>query len=213
VQIGNLVIPDAGIWAFQGAKPGATSQVIETTYAFYVFRVDSLQPEGVPPLTQIRRAVEISLKNERKAKLARSLAEDFLKRVEGGQSMADAAKVMNLPTKEFGPFSRVDPPLNNPVVVGAAFGLDVGQRSGVLDTKDGLYVIQVLEHTKADSGQFLKDRESYRAKLVDLARQDRVRGYLAALREAAKVVDNRGRLQQRPQQQQQQGQQTPTSRL
>ncbi|MFL5517626.1 MAG: peptidylprolyl isomerase, partial [Gemmatimonadales bacterium] len=213
VQIGNLVIPDAGIWAFQGAKPGATSQVIETTYAFYVFRVDSLQPEGVPPLKQIRRAVEISLKNERKDKLARSLAEAFLKRVEGGQSMADAAKAMNLPIKEFGPFSRVNPPLNNPVVVGTAFGLDVGKRSGVLDTKDGLYVIQVLEHTKADSAQFLKDRETYRAKLVDLARQDRVRGYLAALRESAKVVDNRGMLQQRPQQQQQQGQQTPTSRL
>jgi hypothetical protein len=81
----------------------------------------------------------------------------------------------------------------------------------VLDTKDGLYVIQVLEHTKADSAQFVKDRDGYRAKLVDLARQDRVRGYLAALRQAAKVVDNRGKLQQRSQQQQ--GQQTPTSQL
>jgi len=58
----------------------------------------------------------------------------------------------------------------------------------------------------------VKDRDSYRAKLVDLVRQDRVRGYLAALRQAAKVVDNRGKLQQRSQQQQQ-GQQTPTSQL
>src|SRR5262249_39914112 len=142
------------------------------------------------------------------------VAQDYLKRLEGGQSLTDAAKAMNLPSKEFGPFSRVNPPLNNPVVVGTAFGLDVGQRSGVLDTKDGLYVIRVLEHEKAASAQFVKDRETYRAKLVDLARQDRVRGYLAALRNAAKVVDNRGRLQQRSQQQQQQqGQQTPTSRL
>ncbi len=214
VQIGNLVIPDAGIWAFQGAKPGATSQVIETSYAFYVFRIDSLAPEGVPPLKEIRRSVESMVKNERKDRLARTLAQDYLKRVEGGQSMAEAAKAMHLPDKEFGPFSRVNPPLNNAVVVGTAFGLDVGRHSGVLDTKDGLYVIQVLERTKADSAQFVKDRDSYRAKLVDLARQDRVRGYLAALRQAAKVVDNRGKLQQRSQQQQQQqGQQTPTSRL
>ena len=213
VQIGNLVVPDAGVWAFQGGKPGATSQVIETTYAFYIFRIDSLTPEGVPPLQQIRRSVEISLKNERKGQLARALAQDYGKRIDGGQSMVDAAKAMNLPSKDFGPFSRVNPPLNNPVVVGTAFGLDVGQRSGVLDTKDGLYVIQVLEHVKADSAQFLKDRDSYRAKLVDVARQDRVRGYLAALRQAAKVVDNRGKLQQRSQQQQRQGQQSPTSQL
>jgi peptidyl-prolyl cis-trans isomerase D len=214
VQIGNLVIPDAGIWAFQGAKPGATSQVIEASYAFYVFRIDSLTPEGVPPLKEIRRSVESTLKNERKDRLARTLAQDYLKRVEGGQSMAEAAKAMSLPDKEFGPFSRVNPPLDNAVVVGTAFGLDVGKHSGVLDTKDGLYVIQVLERTKADSAQFVKDRDSYRAKLVDIARQDRVRGYLAALRQAAKVVDNRGKLQQRSQQQQQQqGQQTPTSRL
>ena len=212
VQIGNLVIPDAGIWAFQGAKPGATSQVIEASYAFYVFRIDSLTPEGVPPLKAIRRAVESAAKNERKDRLARTLAQDYLKRVEGGQSMAEAAKAMNLPDKEFGPFSRVNPPLNNAIVVGTAFGLDVGQHSGVLDTKDGLYVIQVLEHTKADSAQFVKDRDGYRAKLVDVARQDRVRGYLAALRQAANVVDNRGKLQQRSQQQQE-GQQTPTSQL
>jgi peptidyl-prolyl cis-trans isomerase D len=213
VQIGNMVVPDAGVWAFQGAKPGATSQVIETTYAFYVFRLDSLKPEGVPPLAEIRRAVETSLRTERKAALARTVAQSYLKRVEGGEKMADAAKAMNLPHQEFGPFSRVNPPLNNPVVVGTAFGLDVGQRSGLLDTKDGMYVIQVLERTKADSAQFTKEREAYRAKLLELARQDRVRGYLTALRDAAKVVDNRGKLQQRAQQQQQSQQQTPTSRL
>jgi parvulin-like peptidyl-prolyl isomerase len=139
------------------------------------------------------------------------VAQTYLKRVEGGESMADAAKAMRLPHQEFGPFSRVNPPLNNPVVVGTAFGLDVGQRSGVLDTKDGLYLIQVLEHDKADSAAFVKDKDTYRAKLLDLARQDRVRGYLGALRETAKVVDNRGKLQQRAQQPQQV--QQPTSQL
>ena len=139
VQIGNLVIPDAGVWAFQGAKPGATSQVIETTYAFYMFRIDSLTPEGVPA-TPADPPVGGDLRSRTSARSRarpRRWRKDYLKRVEGGQSMADAAKAMNLPNKEFGPFSRVNPPLNNPVVVGTAFGLDVGQRSGVLDTKDG----------------------------------------------------------------------------
>ena len=111
-----------------------------------------------------------------------------------GESLADAAKAMNLAYREFGPFTRVNPPLTDPMVVGTAFGLDVGQRSGLLDTPEGMYVMQVLEHTKADSAKFVKELDEYRSKMIDLARQDRIRGYMGALRESAKIVDNRAKL-------------------
>jgi peptidyl-prolyl cis-trans isomerase D len=209
VQLGNLVVPDAGAWAFQGAKVGATSPVIEASVAYYVFRLDSLQPAGVPPLAQIRPSVEHSLRIEKKKQLAKPRAEEYLKRVESGESAADAAKALNLAHREFGPFTRVNPPLTDPLVVGTAFGLDVGQRSGLLDTPEGMYVMQVLEHTKADSAQFVKEVDEYRSKMINLARQDRIRGYMAALRESAKIVDNRAKLQQRQQQQGAQTQQPP----
>src|SRR5580765_5375840 len=92
VQLGNLVVPDAGLWAFS-TKPGHTSQVIETSIAYYIFRLDSLQPAG--------------------------------------GSMAAVADSMKLAYKEFGPFSRVNPPVDDPIVVGTAFGLDAGQQSGM----------------------------------------------------------------------------------
>ena len=110
--------------------------------------------------------------------------------------MAQAAAEMKLPHKEFGPFSRINPPLTNPVVVGTAFGLKVGQRSGILDTKEGIYVLEELAHTKADSTKFVKELEDYRARLLNLARQERVRNYLSALRSAAKIVDNRDKVLQ-----------------
>ena len=98
--------------------------------------------------------------------------------------MAAVADSMKLPYKEFGPFSRVNPPLTDPVVVGTAFGLDVGQRSGMLDTKDGIYFMKALEHTKADSAAFVKELDNYRAQMIGTAQQDRVRSYLEALRQA-----------------------------
>jgi peptidyl-prolyl cis-trans isomerase D len=180
--------------------------VIEASVAYYVFRLDSLQPAGVPPLAQIRASVEHALRIEKKNQLAKPRAEEYLKRVESGESAAEVAKAMNLAHREFGPFTRIKPPLTDPMVVGTAFGLDVGQRSGVLDTPEGMYVIQVLEHTKADSAQFIKELGEYRSKMINLARQDRIRGYMGALRESAKIVDNRAKLQQ---QQQQQAAQTP----
>jgi peptidyl-prolyl cis-trans isomerase D len=209
VQLGNLVVPDAGAWAFQGTQEGATSPVIEASLAYYIFRLDSLQPAGVPPLAQIKPSVEYALRIEKKKQLAKPKAEEYLKRLESGESAADAAKAMNLAHREFGPFTRVNPPLADPTVVGTAFGLDVGQRSGLLDTPDGMYVIQVLERTKADSAQFVKEVDEYRSKMINLARQDRIRGYMGALRESAKIVDNRAKLQQQQQQQAAQPQQPP----
>ena len=67
-------------------------------------------------------------------------------------------------------------------MIGTAFGLDKGKRSGLLDTKDGLYVVETLEHVKADSATFVKELDQFRARTIQLARQDRVRGYLEALR-------------------------------
>jgi peptidyl-prolyl cis-trans isomerase D len=105
--------------------------------------------------------------------------------------MAEAAAAMKLPNREFGPFSRLNPPLTNPIVVGTAFGLNKGERSGILNTKEGIYVLETLDHTPADSTKFGKELEEYRARLINVAKQERVRNYLTALRKSAKIVDNR----------------------
>ncbi len=195
VQLGQFVIPDAAVWAFD-AQPDATSPVIETAFAYYLFRLDSLHPAGVPLLAEIRPAVEHSTREDKKWDAARKIAQEYLKRLEEGSTMEQAATAMKLPHREFGPFSRVNPPLTSPMVVGTAFGLDAGQRSGILDTKDGLYVLKNITHSKADSAKFVKELDQYRAKAVNAARQDRVRSYLSALQSSAKIVDNRDKVLQ-----------------
>jgi peptidyl-prolyl cis-trans isomerase D len=195
VQVGNLVVPDAGVWAFQ-AKPGATSPVIETSVAYYLFRLDSLHEAGVPPLSQIRSGVQSAVRDEKKWGVARELARKFVKRLEDGSTMSQAAAAMKLPHREFGPFSRINPPLTNPVVVGAAFGLKKGERSGILDTKDGIYVVESLARVKADSAKFVKELDQYRAQSINAAKQERVRNFMAALRKSAKIVDNRDKVLQ-----------------
>ncbi|HET7470788.1 MAG TPA: hypothetical protein VFJ81_13985, partial [Gemmatimonadales bacterium] len=170
--------------------------VIETSIAFYVFRLDSLQQAGVPPLGQIRDVVAYQARAEKKQERGREIAREFYHRVQAGGSLQAVADSMKLPYKEFGPFPRVNPPVDDPVVVGTAFGLDSGKVSPLLDTKQGIYVLKVLEHIKADSAAFVKDLDSYRARMINMARQDRVRNYLEALRQAAKVQDDRKKVLQ-----------------
>jgi peptidyl-prolyl cis-trans isomerase D len=121
-QVGPFVVPDAGVWAFQ-AKPGETSPLIETENALYVFRLDSVQAAGVPPLAAIRPVVEQALRTDKKHDKALELGNQYLKRLAEGSTMEAAAKAMNLPYRSFGPFARTNPPLPNPALVGVAFRL------------------------------------------------------------------------------------------
>lgn len=189
-QVGLRVVPDAGAWAFQ-AKVGEVSPIIETTDAFFLFRLDSLAPEGVPPFEAIKDAVTIGLVQERKTDLALELAREYHKRVSEGSTMEQAATALNLPYRELGPFNRVESPVPNPRLTGAIFSLPIGRLSDVLDTDDGIYVIRVLERTPADSAAFLAGLDQYRTEAIRRARQERARNYLDALQAQAKIVDRR----------------------
>ncbi|MFZ5622902.1 MAG: peptidyl-prolyl cis-trans isomerase [Gemmatimonadota bacterium] len=193
-MIGQLQVPDAGIWAFR-AKKGETSPLIETPHSYYLFRVDSVTPAGTPPLAGIRGEVELALRNRKKAEIAKGKAEELEAKLAAGQALKEAAAALGLPYQEFGPFSRLNPPFPNPIVAGAAFGLAPGEHSPVITTPDGLYVLQSLSRQPADSAAFVKNLPQIRTEMLQQLRQQRVRGYLASLRAAAKVQDRREELQ------------------
>lgn len=190
VQLGNVMVPDAASWAF-GAQVGGTSSLIETPWAYYVFRLDSLHEEGIPKLAEIRPAVAAAAQNAKKRAQARRIGDAYVARLAQGMTMESAAKAMALPYREFDAFPRVSPPISDPVLVGAAFGLAPGERSGLLETNDGIYIIQSLGITRADSAEFTTKLNDLRQQLMMQARQDRVRAYLDALRQAATIVDRR----------------------
>jgi len=192
-QIGFQVVPDAGVWAFQ-AEPGETSPVIEVDYAFFVFRLDSVTPEGVPPFEELKEEVALVARDARKVERARAVAEDLLRRVKEGSTLEQAARAVGGQFQTLGPFTRVNPALRDTRVVGAAFGLPVGQPSDVIQSDDLYYVMRVIKREPADSAEFAKQYDAFRAAQVRLARQDRVRSYMDALQATAKVEDNRARI-------------------
>jgi peptidyl-prolyl cis-trans isomerase D len=202
MRVGILTLPDAGTWASR-AKQGEISSIIETPVAMYLFRVDSIAEGGIPPLDRIRDEVAQRVRDEKKVAAARDIAKQLLQRVQAGAKLAAAADSLKLPFDVFGPFSRVNPPISSPVVVGAAFGVDSGKVSGVIESKDGLYVLEVLSRTAADSAAFTKDLEQYRLRALQQARQERVQNFVAGLRSAAEIEDNRAKLYERSAAQQQ----------
>lgn len=191
--VGPYLVGDAGVWAFQG-QVGETSPVVETEDFYYVFRLDSLQKSGVPPLTEIRAAVAHAVTDSKKEALALEKANQFVSRVKAGETMVEASRAMGLEHREFPAFARIQPPLPNPKLIGTAFGLPVGALSQPIVTKEGIYVIRVLTHTPADSATFRRDLDQMQSREVRAARDERVRFFLQALNESAKVKDDRAKL-------------------
>lgn len=188
--VGPFLLADPAAWAFQ-AEVGETSPVIESEDALYVFRLDSLHDAGIPPLAAIRDAVTAAVVEQKKDQMALEMANALVRRVRAGEGLAEASAAMGLQHREFPAFPRIQPPLPSRALIGASFGLPIGAVSDPLVTNEGIYVIRVLSRTPADSAAFQAEYEQLQAREVRAARDERVRHFLQALRDNARIKDER----------------------
>ena len=75
--------------------------------------------------------------------------------------------------------------------VGAAFALPQGSVSDAVPSRDGVYVLRVDRRVNADKGAWQAQKAQQRQQVTAGLKQQRVRDYLAGLRESAKVEDMR----------------------
>ena len=189
-------VPDVSVWAFD-ARLGETSPVIDGPRASYVFRLDSLEPAGVPPLALVRARVLDEARHEKKKALAREHAQQVARDLRDASDLPAAARAHGLRTQQEGPFTRVTAGpefTRNPVVLGAAFALRPGERSPLIAGETGLFLLQGITRTAADSAAWRKQRDQQRETLTRPIEQARIQQYLAALRAKATIVDRRNEI-------------------
>jgi peptidyl-prolyl cis-trans isomerase D len=192
--VGQYRVPDVSVWAFE-SPVGETSPVIEATSGFYVFRLDSLTPGGEAQLTdnQVRARVTALVRLERQKVLARQRADSIAKTLSSGDLIA-AARARGLDVQRLGWFTRLHPPAyfsNEPAAVGTAFGLGVGERSGVIEGERGDFIIQSLGRKQADSSAWVAQKDAQRTQFRQAAEQARIQQYMEGVRAKAKIVDRR----------------------
>jgi len=196
LTLGRYVVPDVSVWAFE-TRVGETSQVIEGQVAYYVFRLDSLTEGGVPPIADIREAVTRAVRHDGKTALAAERARELTATVRGARSLAAAGQALGLGVPTFGPFTRIAPPsllAAEPLVLGTAFGIRVGERAGPVIGDRASYFVELVSRTSADSAAWLAQRDAQRSATAVPARQARISAFLADLRAQAKIIDRRQEL-------------------
>jgi len=198
--LGRFLVPDVSVWAFE-ARLGETSPVIENRGAYYVFRLDSMQASGVPPLPQVETVVRSAVLREKKRAAAETIARDADQRLRAGRTLYQVAQELRLPVVTIGPFSRTSTVRLLGVAtaaVGTAFRLRVGERSGLLSNDEGFFFLEPQRLVRADSARWQAQRDEQRIAVLRAARQIRIRMFLEGLRSSANVQNQLAELRRQP---------------
>ena len=197
---------DAAQWAFRDAEEiGEVSPVFETPTAYYMAELVSKTDEGIPTLKQVSGEIERRLKLEKKVEAAKTHARAILDRVRAGATLEQAAMQSKIGVSNAGPFSRLEfvPGLGRAnAAIGTAFGLKPGQVSDVVVAENMLFILQLIEKKEANRAEWEAQKDQQRERTTPGLAEQRWNYFLTALRENAKIEDNRAEMQRQAQQQQ-----------
>jgi len=193
MTVNGQYIPSVGPWAFQGARPGETSELFDAEDGYYLARLDSLTPGGALSLDQAKQDIRNYLLRQKKVDALIPQAMNYA-RVAAVSSMEQAAKLMNLQVVSTKPFTRVtgvQELAQAPEAVGAAFTLPLHTVGEPIRSSGEVVVERVDNRTLASRAAFETQKESLRGQALQQLRQSRVREFLTNLRAVAKVDDKR----------------------
>ena len=186
-------------WFFE-QEPGAVSQVLEDDLGLWVVHLVAKRPEGTVPLDELRDQLEPLVRTRKKAVRAAARLEAVRREVEAGTTLAQAAQNAGVELQTPEAFARtesVEGLGRANAVIGAAFRLEEGQLSEVIEVteggKRGAYLLKLLEKTPVDEEQFAAQREQVVAQLQAQREQEAVQNWFAYLYETAEIEDNRHR--------------------
>jgi parvulin-like peptidyl-prolyl isomerase len=197
---GLTIVPEVGIaedgefWAFEEGEVGEISQVFESPTAYYVFELVDRQDQRTLTFDEASQTVTAAVRTQKKIDRAMQTAREAAERIQNGQSLEQVAAAYDQTVQEAGPFTRLDfvPGLGrlNPAV-GTAFGLRTGQTSGVVESDNKLYLMQLVARQDADRAAWEQQKEQQRQQITASLVDQRWNQFLAALRENADIEDNR----------------------
>jgi peptidyl-prolyl cis-trans isomerase D len=191
-------VPSVGTWVFSGSSTvGQSSELFEVDDAYYLARLDSLAPGGIPTVAQATPGIRLVLARQQALKALEAQAGVFASAATATSLEAEAttSHVHIAKSPEFTRTSFVPDVGRMNEVVGAAFALPVGVVSQPIVTRDAVYVIRVDKRVMSDKAAWEKQKDAQRAQIIQTLREQTVRDFIEDLKTTAKIVDNRRKIE------------------
>jgi len=192
---------DGVFWALNEGRIGEVSEVFETPSYYYVVQLVDRKPERTLTEDEARETVRAALLAQKKLARAKEIARGVVDKVRSGMSLEDAATSAGLEVRDAGPFTRTDFVTGlgrTNAAIGAAFGLRPGEVSGVVEANQNVFVIETVSRTDADRAAWEQQKEQQRVQVTQALLDQNWSHFLTALREKARIVDNRDQVLRPP---------------
>ena len=181
-------------WAYN-AEIGSISDPMENDDYYGVFILDSITPAGIASFENVRTQVYAAINRNKENKEAEKLAITLKNQVDGGTTFEslkkdnDKLELIPSDTKK----------LNNSFIslgksnhlIGALLNAKTGDLIGPVETYRGYGLIQVNVVSNFDSTAWNIQQELVQQDLIRQKQNRLYRGWMANLKEEAKIVDNR----------------------
>ncbi|MCM0081736.1 SurA N-terminal domain-containing protein [Geomonas sp. Red32] len=168
-------------------KQGELGGPVETADGIYILKVTDRKPAAVPPLAQIRSAVEQKALTAKAAEVAKKKAEEALAQLaKGGISTKDTA------TFGYNPQGSIPGIGNSPELIEQAFALTTAAPVAKQAVKvgDTWYAVKLKNRIEAPLTDLAAKKESIRQSLLPKKQQQALEAWLKDLRAKAKIEIN-----------------------
>ena len=169
-------------------KQGELGGPVETAKGIYILKPKERKPAIVPPLAEIKAAVELKAKEAKSVELAKKKAEDAAKQ------LAAKAVLKTQLTGTFGYSAKGDLPVigNAPDLMEAAFALTTAAPAAATPFKVGnrWYAVRLKNRIEAPKAEFDKNKEQIKQKMLPKKQEDELVKWVKDLRSKAKIDIN-----------------------
>ncbi len=198
---GNPFIPGIGqsrqIMNFlESAEEGDLSRPLELSNQFVVIKVTEVNPEGTRPFEEVKSQIRtVVTNNKRREQIAARVSELISSNNTLEELASEAGKEVNRVDKLTMDASVIEGGGREPDIVGAAFGLEEGERSPALKGASAVFVLRVDSRTDADPENMTASvRQQLRRELLKRKSASFSQVWLQQLKESAEIEDYRATL-------------------
>ncbi len=174
-------------WAFEKETNVGDIKRFNVNNGYAIVQLTNKNPKGLMPISEATAQVTPLVRNEKKAKQI----------IENNKvtTLEELASANNVEVKRANALNRKSPLIpdagTEPKVVGTAFGLNQGQTSGLIEGKNGVYMVRKLSAIEAAQRE---DFSSYITQINNRRASNINASVFNALKKKAKIEDRRTNL-------------------
>ncbi|MGH9681605.1 MAG: peptidylprolyl isomerase [Candidatus Acidiferrales bacterium] len=165
-------------------RVGDLSSPIHTDRGYVVLSVKDIQPTHPATLAEVHDRVMSDYRHQKAIELAKTRADDLVKRVKSGEMFAAAAKALGLEVKTTDPITRSGtvPDAGSATAFSAAFSLPVGQTGDPVSFGTTWAVYRVAQHDPVNQDDFEKQKAKIEETVLQQKRETAFNLFRTSLR-------------------------------